>query len=224
MLHLIYAALFVLAHAEGVVELNLYLGVPKDLPLPSRERLEFQQSRKLTKMQRSRTTLRLMPTAVGQATLVIKNENTGAILKQYLINVDDSRLLVIENEIRGSLAEIDGITIQIEGHRVVVDGEVLTARDIARIHSVTKMYGESTVRSLVTLSPNAGGRIARVIEREINNPDIHVRIINGHILLEGNVNNEAERERAETIASAYAPDVVVDEAVADHKVLKLHPN
>jgi hypothetical protein len=77
------------------------------------------------------------------------------------------------------------------------------------------------VRSLVVISPDADHKLAQIIEREIGNPEIRVRIVNGHILLEGYANSPSEAERAELIGAMYAPNIVVDEAVADKKIIKV---
>jgi pilus assembly protein CpaC len=72
----------------------------------------------------------------------------------------------------------------------------------------------------VTLSPLAQNKIAQFIERKINNPEIHVTATNQKFILEGVANDPNEKARAEILAKMYVPDVVVDEAVADKKVLE----
>jgi len=74
------------------------------------------------------------------------------------------------------------------------------------------------------ISANKSYQFETWIERKIGNPEIRVQVINGHILLEGVANTPAEAQRAQLIAEMYTPNIVVDEAVADRKVLKVHPN
>ncbi|NJL26045.1 MAG: type II and III secretion system protein, partial [Calothrix sp. SM1_5_4] len=88
-----------------------------------------------------------------------------------------------------------------------------------RIHSVVKQYG-SQATSLVTLSPIAQNKIAQFIEKKIGNPEIRVNAVNGKFILEGFASSREEKDKAEIIAKMYVPDVVVDEAVADKKVLE----
>jgi pilus assembly protein CpaC len=95
----------------------------------------------------------------------------------------------------------------------------LLPNDMKRIHSVVKQYGDLAT-SLVTLSPLAQNKIAQFIERKINNPEIHVTATNQKFILEGVANDPNEKARAEILAKMYVPDVVVDEAVADKKVLE----
>jgi pilus assembly protein CpaC len=73
---------------------------------------------------------------------------------------------------------------------------------------------------LVVLSPIAQNKIAQFIEKKIGNPEIRVNAVNGKFILEGFANSQEEKDKAEIIAKMYVPDVVVDEAVADKKVLE----
>ena len=88
-----------------------------------------------------------------------------------------------------------------------------------RIHSVVKQYG-GQASTIVTLSPLAQSKIAEFIEREINNPEVQVKSVNGKFILQGVVQSQEEEKRALIIAYAYVPDVVIDDAVADKKVLE----
>ena len=72
----------------------------------------------------------------------------------------------------------------------------------------------------MVLSPIATNKIAQFIERKIANPEIRVNAVNGKFILEGFANSREEKDKAEIVAKMYVPDVVVDEAVADKKVLE----
>ena len=88
-----------------------------------------------------------------------------------------------------------------------------------RIHHVVIQYGD-LAHSLVTLSSLAQVKIAQHIERAINNPEIQVKSINGKFVLEGFARSKSEKDRAEIIAKTYVPDVVVDDAIKQGKVLE----
>lgn len=163
--------------------------------------------------------LRFEPFREGIGTLIIKNSKTGQIIAQRTIEVRRTDLQKVAKEMQGLLSTIEGITIKILNGKVVVDGQILLPSDMKRIHSVVKQYG-GLATSLVVLSPIAQNKIAEFIERKINNPEIHVSATNGKFVLEGIANDKNERDRADVIAKLYIPDVVVDEAVADKKVLE----
>lgn len=164
-------------------------------------------------------TLRLIGTNQGVGTLVVKNPSTGTVLAEYTLDVRKTDLHKVAREMQALLEGIEGISVKIFNNKVVVDGQILLPADMKRIHSVVKQYGGQAT-TLVTLSPIAQNKIAQFIERKIGNPEIRVNAVNGKFILEGFANYREEKDKAEIIAKMYVPDVVVDEAVADKKVLE----
>lgn len=194
--------------------LNLTVGLSTDekLPiLPSNAQFtgDFKKITKLS-VAKELKVLRFEPTKEGVATLNIL-DNRGRKVAEYVITVKKSKLENVVREIRNLLGEIEGISIKIVNNKVVVDGEILLPKDMNRIMSVVSQYGE-LASSIVTLSPIAQRKIAELIERDINNPEITVRAVNGKFILEGMANDQGERDRADVIAKTYVPDYVVGAA------------
>lgn len=177
--------------------------------------------RKLTRVQWNpeTKTLRFIPNNQGVGTLIIKNPKTGVVLSEYTIDVRKTDLAKVAREMQALLEGIEGISVKTMNNKVVVDGQILLPSDMKRIHSVVKQYGAQAT-TLVTLSPIAQNKIAQFIERKVGNPEIRVNAVNGKFILEGFANSREERDKAEIVAKMYVPDVVVDEAVADKKVLE----
>jgi pilus assembly protein CpaC len=177
--------------------------------------------RKLTRIQWNpeTKTLRFNPKSQGVGTLVIKHPKTGQVLGEYTIDVRKTDLHKVAREVQDLLQGIEGITVKIFNNKVIVDGQILLPTDMKRIHSVVKQYGAQAT-TFVTLSPIAQNKIATFIERKIGNPEIRVNAVNGKFILEGFANSKDESDKAEIVAKMYVPDVVVDEAVADKKVLE----
>ncbi len=204
-------------------DIDLYVGLPHDETLP-RLPGSFDLSgtyRSVTRIEtrRGQSQLRFVPTKEGIGTVIIKDKNTGQIVYQLTVRVGKTDLQRVAREIRSLLSTIEGVTVRVLNNRVVVDGQILLPSDMKRIHSVVKQYGPLAT-TLVTLSPIAQNKIAEIIERDINNPEIYVRAVNGKFILDGMANSPEERDRAEIIAKMYVPDVVVEEAVADKRVLE----
>lgn len=203
--------------------LNLSVGIYHDQEaenLPKEPVLDG-TFRKLTRVQWNPETkvLRFYPRAVGVGTLIIKDPKTAKVLAEYTIDVKKTDLQKVAREVQALLQGIEGITIKMLNNKIVVDGQILLPSDMKRIHSVVKQYGGQAT-SLVTLSPLAQNKIAQFIERKIQNPEIRVNAVNGKFILEGYANTREEKDKAEIVAKMYVPDVVVDEAVADKKVLE----
>lgn len=164
-------------------------------------------------------TLRFTPRSVGVGTLTIKHPKTEEVLWEYTIDIRKTDLQKVAREMQALLVGIEGIQVKTMNNKVVVDGQILLPTDMKRIHSVVKQYGNQAT-SLVVLSPIASNKIAQFIERKIASPEIRVNAVNGKFILEGFANTREEKDKAEIVAKMYVPDVVVDEAVADKKVLE----
>ncbi len=177
--------------------------------------------RRLTRVQWNpqSKTLRFYPRIQGVGTLIIKHPTTKKVLAELTIDVRKTDLQKVAREMKGLLEGIEGIQVKILNNKVIVDGQILLPSDMKRIHSVVKQYGGQAT-TLVVLSPVAQNKIAQFIEKKIGNPEIRVNAVNGKFILEGFANSREEKDKAEIVAKMYVPDVVVDEAVADKKVLE----
>lgn len=205
-------------------DLSLTVGLPYDkkldfLPNNADYKGDFKNCVKLSVSAEVKT-LRFTPNQVGTCTLSIYNDRNQKVF-QYRIVVKKSNLYVVAREIKSLLSEIEGIEIKIVNNRVVVDGQVLLPRDMSRIYSVVKEYGDQA-SMLVTLSPVAQKKIAQFIEKDINNGEIHVRAVNNKFILEGYAVDLAEKQRAEIIAKTYVPDEVIQRGAGD--VIKVRKN
>lgn len=165
--------------------------------------------------------IRFTPIKEGQATLTV-TDIKGKILIEYRVEISKNKLDHVLREIRSLLSDIEGIQIKILNSKVVIDGQVLIPRDVGRIYTVVTQYGDQAT-SLVTLAPNAQKKIAEIIAKDINNPEIQVRAINEKIILEGVANSQDEKDRAEIIAKLYLPGSVSDKAEQDQVVRKNKP-
>lgn len=163
--------------------------------------------------------LRFTPIKPGVATLSI-HDKKGTKLFEYRIEVRDSTLTKTVREVRSLLSDIEGISVKILNDKVVIDGKVVHPEDLNRVVAVTKQYRPDMVSSLVEVSPFAQQKIAEIIEREVNNPDVQVRARNGKYVLTGEVNSTFEKDNAELIARTYLPPLYLGEAEADGTTIK----
>ena len=212
------------AQSRAIKFLPLYVGVYHDEIIDKASNISLSgtfRKNDLAQVQFNQASkvLRFYPRKAGLGTVVVKDKNSGQLLYEFRIDVRQTSLVKIAREIRGLTADITGIAIKVINDKVVIDGQILLPRDMKRIHTVVKQYG-NMASSIVTLSPIAQKKISQLIERDINNPEVRVRAVNDKFILEGVVDSVDQKKQAEIIAKAYVPDVVVDEAVADKKVLE----
>ncbi len=198
----------------GQKYLTIYMGIQHQEVLshlpPGSEFLGDFRSIVDAELDREIKTIRFTPKSPGISTMTI-HDRKGEKIFEYRIEVRKSDLTRVVREVRALLHDIEGITVTIANNKVLVDGKILLPSDLNRIYGVKKQFGDQ-VDSLVQVDPMAPKRIAEIIEREINNPDIEVRAINGKFILKGIANNDDERKKAEIIARTYIPPPVFDEA------------
>lgn len=201
--------------------LTLTVGIEQDEKLPikmkslGRANLKGRTWRQLVDVTFSEeiNTLRFSPKREGVTTLTVV-DGRGRIISEYRIEVRKSRLDGIARELRGLMGDIEGITIKIVNNKVIVDGQIVIPKDMYRIHTVVKQYGDQ-VSSIVTLSPIAQKRIGEFIAKDISNPEVSVRALNDKFILEGTVGSDDERTRAEIIAKAYVQPTFLESAIQD---------
>ena len=198
---------------RSTYNLNLIIGLPQDLELPFLPPdAKFEGDwRGITRAQRVKGSPRIRFNAKKistpkVATMVIMDRKKRK-LYEIVIKVDKSNLVKTAQEVKSLLNDIEGITVNVIGSKVIVDGQVLLPKDIDRIELVVSQFKDQAA-SLVSLSPLAERKIAEVIEREINNPEITVRAVNKNFVIEGVADNADERQRAIDIAKTYVPDFV----------------
>ena len=203
--------------------INLVVGLTQDFKLPYMpNKPKFEGNFKNVATLRYASdikTLRFNPIKPGTATLTIQDQRKRVIAELFL-TVRTSSLNKIAQEIKTVLADIEGIDIKILNNKVVVDGQVLLSKDVNRVYNVISQYGNKA-SSIVTLSPIAQKKYAEYIERDINNPAIHVRSVNGKFIIEGVASSKAEKQRSEIIAKTYTPDIVVNKAESDGLIKKV---
>lgn len=166
----------------------------------------------------SSNSLRFAPKEKGRVALVLLDAK-DKILIEYRVEVVEHILDSALRELQVLLADIDGIHMRIINNKIIIDGHVLLLNEIGRIHNVTVNY-KDVVINLVTLSANSMKKIAEVIAKEINNPEVEVRAINNAIYLQGVVSSEDEKNKAEAIAKLYLPGSTQDAAESAQVVKK----
>lgn len=208
--------------AFGQKYLTMYMGIQHQEVLshlpPEAEFLGDFRNLVEADVDRERKILRFTPKTPGLSTMTI-HDRKGEKLFEYRIEVRKSELTKVVRELRGLLSDIEGITIKIANDKVLIDGLVLLPQDLNRISGVKRQYGP-LVDSLVEINAQAQKSIAAIIEREINNPDIEVRAVNGKFIIKGIANDENEMKRAEIIALTYVPAPVISAAESEGVIKK----
>lgn len=137
---------------------------------------------------------------------------------KYIVTATDLSLQV--TQMRRLLDTVEGLTIASVGDKIVIDGELVVPKDLDRVLRVVEAFGGCKGNNicLVQLSKVSQRAIARRIQDEINRQpgsvNVTVRVANDTFFLEGVVDSEADKTRAEDIAKTYVPEVLVSQSVA----------
>jgi pilus assembly protein CpaC len=156
----------------------------------------------------------------GDSSLIIYTMS-GKIGARYVYHVTSNELSGKVLTIRRLLQDIEGITIESVDDKIVIDGELVVPRDLDRILQVQDAY-KDVVFNLVTLSKLSREAIARRMQKEINDDpggvNVTVRIINDTFFLFGKVDSSSDRDRAETIAQTYLPEMMGSPAIRENVI------
>lgn len=149
------------------------------------------------------------PLKGGETTVTVR-DNEGTIKIIFDVVVTQTNLLRRAGEIRELLRDVEGIDVKVIGPNIVIDGEVFTADDYARLRAVTNQKGYvESVLLLAKLAPLALTMLAKKIQEDVSAfaPNVKARIVNGLLFLEGTVDQPDQARRAEQVARLYFPDV-----------------
>lgn len=160
--------------------------------------------------------VRLTPLKKGTTDVLIRDQR-GRLVRKINYNIITDDLSQKVEAVRKLLFDIEGIFIESVDAKIVIDGELIVPRDFDRILQVQQAYPE--VLNLVTLSKVSRDAIARRMQKEINDDpggvNVTVKIINDTFFLFGKVDSSVDRERAETIAGTYLPEVINSQATKE---------
>ncbi|HBQ21739.1 MAG: hypothetical protein A2Z91_03200 [Deltaproteobacteria bacterium GWA2_38_16] len=170
---------------------------------------------------REQKQLVLVPKQKGQTSLTIL-DTQGRSKLGIKISVIESDRAKIAKELQELLGDLEGINIRILGKKVLIDGEILLPKDLARIITVANQYSKDEVGIIASLSPMAQKIIADKIQEDVHKmgfKEVRVRAVNQRFIIEGEVPRGPEGpsfDRNSVIvietAKTYVPDIFKSEA------------
>lgn len=151
------------------------------------------------------------PLGDGEILIVGIREGRTTLLVWRANGAQDSHLLVVRKvstedlaeEVRAVLGDREGLFVRAAGEQVIIDGEAYTPEDHRRVQAVLELYPD--VRSMVRVTPTARRLAVEEINEELQRAGLrHVlaQAIGARLFLEGHVESEADRRKAELIVSA----------------------
>lgn len=157
--------------------------------------------------QKRRLTLKgIKPSSTPTSVRVLNT--VGDIKAIYEVTVSETAKGKLVQKLKTFLGDIEGLEILIKGGEVVLEGKIIVPDDLGRVFTIINRDEFKEVIFLVEVHPQAQVLIARKMQEEIRKnrmKNITVRIVNGVYWLEGVVESDGLKEKAEQIAMAYYP-------------------
>ncbi len=140
------------------------------------------------------------------STNIIVYDVRGVRKDEFEVTVIPGNLAKVMKNVQSLLTDIEGLSFKLVNDHIYIQGEVSLDEELQRVKDLDER--EPLVESMVTLSPIAQRLLASLIEKEIGQPGVDVRLVSKKIMLEGIVHSAMASARAEAIARAYYPDVI----------------
>jgi pilus assembly protein CpaC len=176
---------------------------------PPRDPKKSVRNRKINAGEKNDTTMILVTQrAPGDE----KCEKLGtSLLKVFRVTVTDEDLINLLQELKALIGQTEGLQMRIVGQQVILDGQIILAREFRRLLTVLEKYKDKPIINLLELSPLAAQLTSEKMEEAIaggpDRPrDIKVRVVNGRFFLEGSVDKRAQRDEAVRICQAFVTE------------------
>ncbi len=141
----------------------------------------------------------------GETTMTLW-DSKGLKIDEFPVRVVTTTLKEVLDRAKAEFGDLSGVSMQVRGGHVEVQGEVAEPEDFKRIEGAATK--ESRLRSRVRLSGGAIGELSTAIAQSLAVPGVTVRSVRGRVLLEGVAYSTADAKRAVEIAKLYSPDVL----------------
>ncbi|MBI1859296.1 MAG: pilus assembly protein N-terminal domain-containing protein [Deltaproteobacteria bacterium] len=156
------------------------------------------------------------PQNAGVTDMTIR-DTTGKARVNYTVRVTREDVGQTISQLEELMGDVEGIKFRSVAGTVIIDGEILLPKDMARIMRVLDAIKdrdpkkkEIPIKNLATISKTTMNIIAERIEREIGSPEVTARVLNNIIMLEGTAENNFEADRAVEIAKTYLPETFAE--------------
>jgi hypothetical protein len=146
--------------------------------------------------------LLLLGKGVGHTTLLLWTGKSAPETREVIVRT--AKVGAIESSIHEVVADSSGIKVYELNGRVVIAGELYSAHEYGLLKA---LVGDDVVW-MVSMHPVVGRGVVRAIDEALvaeGFHQAHARLVGDKVMLEGQVQDDAERNRAQAIAeSVYA--------------------
>ncbi len=144
--------------------------------------------------------------AQGQTELTIFR---GQAQSKYAITVSAADPRQVVREVKKLLGDREGITVNVTGERIILEGYALTLDDMQRVEQVTQMYPQ-VIKNNVRLDPSAKNAVAQQVNSALQRAGLRgaiATVVGSTVFLEGKVENEGDMKKADLVIKSIGENI-----------------
>jgi pilus assembly protein CpaC len=202
----IFASSFGLSSAEAEETITLAVGQQRVLTPQPITRIATGNDKVIDVRVLSPSQVLVTGLAVGTSELTMWR---GQSQTKYTFHVTAADARTVLRDVKKLLGDREGITLSLQGERVVLEGYALTLDDMQRVEQITQMYPQ-TVRNAVRLDPSAKNMVAQQVNSALQRAGLRgaiATVVGSTVFLEGKVENEGDMKKAELVIKSVGENV-----------------
>ncbi len=144
--------------------------------------------------------------AIGQSELTVWR---GQAQTKYSFTVTAADARQVLRDVKKLLGDREGITLALQGERVIIEGFALTLDDMQRVEQITAMY-PAVVKNNVRLDPSAKNMVAQQVNSALQRAGLRgaiATVVGSTVFLEGKVENEGDMKKADLVIKSVGENI-----------------
>lgn len=192
--------------AKAEESINLAVGQQRVLNLSGMTRVAIGNDKIVDVKGLSPSQLLITGIAVGQSEVTIFR---GQNAIKYAVTVTAADARQVLREVKKLLGDREGIEINAQGDRIMLEGYALTLDDMQRVEQITQMFPQ-VVKNNVRLDPSAKNMVAQQVNSALQRAGLRgaiATVVGGTVFLEGKVENEGDMKKADLVIKSIGENI-----------------
>lgn len=187
--------------------INLAVGQQRTLNVAQMAKLAIGRDTVIEAKPLSPTQVLVTALAPGQSELEVIKSNGQSQKFTVVVTAIDAKQ--VSKEIKRLIGDREGISVNVQGDRIFLEGFALTLDDMQRVNQVAQMYPQ-VVKNQVKLDPSAKNMVAQQLNSSLQRAGLRgavATVVNSTVFLEGKVDNEGDMKKAELVMKAMGENI-----------------
>ena len=193
-----------LAHADE--SMQLAVGQQRVINLSGITRVSIGNDKVIDVKALSPSQLLVTALSQGQSELTIWR---GQSITKYSVAVSAADPKQVVREVKRLIGDREGITVNVTGDRIFLEGYALTLDDMQRVEQVAQMYPQ-VIKNNVRLDPSAKNAVAQQVNSALQRAGLRgaiATVVGSTVFLEGKVENEGDMKKADLVIKSIGENI-----------------